>query len=108
MNQPQQIKSQLLTFLQFNLKIKNGKDRQLLIEAYRRYNQFEKKDNRTLANAWVGLGYPNQYKSTYFRSIETETARVLNWYSLNLKGIEVMEKLLKQFPWDSTYYDHLF
>lgn len=68
----------------------------LLKEAYRRY--MNSGNGRPLKIAWVGLGMPSHYKSKYFRPLHRVTPRVLNWWLLSEKGIEVMEGLITAHP----------
>jgi hypothetical protein len=74
------------------------RDKRLLIEAYRRYNQFHQ--NEPLNKAWVILGTSSSlYKSKYFKCATTVTPNVLNWWTLSDLGVKMMKELLKLNTW---------
>lgn len=85
-------------------------DRNLLLEAYRRYHQFARRDGKTISDAWLGLGTPSTYgKSSYFRPLDGKaTPRVRNWWLLTDKGVDVVVDLIAALPWDNDYSEIIF
>ena len=75
----------------------NKRDTLLLLEAYRRYFQFQKK--KELSSAWVGLGMIDYDKSIYFRPVSSRPSRCLGWYRLSEVCLKVLSDLMKELPW---------
>ena len=81
------------------------KDKNLLAEAYRRYNEFHR-DMNSIGTAWLGLGFPSHYESEYFKPVGPEIPRCLSWYTLTKKGVEIVNELLGLNSWeDDTNHD---
>lgn len=75
-------------------RVKYQKDKNLLLEAYRRYVFFSLTE--PLDACWLGLGYPSAYKSEYFKPLDDKpTPRVNNWWLLTDKGVIVLQEMLK-------------
>jgi hypothetical protein len=79
----------------------NKADFDLLVEAYRRFHMFAR--GKSLAHAWVGLGYSEYEKSEYFKPISSRPKRALGWFGLSDKGIKVIKDLNKMVPWKYKY-----
>lgn len=83
--------------------VRRQKDIVLLQEAYRRRMMFH--PNNPLAEAWIGLGTPTQYrtKDTLFQTIDGDQfSRIRHWWKLTEEGVRVMQHLLEELPIPST------
>lgn len=83
--------------------VSRQKDRNLLQEAYRRI--LLKNQNQPLADVWVGLGTPAQYRTAQglFKTTDgSQFPRIQHWWTLTKAGIEIMEDILKALPIPST------
>ncbi len=77
----------------------NYKDKNLFLEAYRRWMMFHEPKKATLQNAWIGLGTPSSYKSNFFKTFDGNTTpRINHWYVFSESGIKIMKQLLKEVP----------
>lgn len=77
------------------------KDRNLLQEAYRRRMMFQ--PDRTLANAWLGLGNPSEYKSRLFQTVDGDrTPRVQHWWKLTHDGVILLSDIIGQLPFPES------
>jgi len=91
-----------------NVEIKKWKTRNklpkrvagLLLEAYRRFNQFAK--GKTLEQAWTGLGTHSSYNNTYFKPVFS-VKHSPSWFSLTPKGVIVVQDLINSLPWNEDY-----
>ena len=84
-------------------------DKNLLAEAYRRFNF--KNDNKPLAYALLGLGYQSEYKkSKYFKPLHSTmlSARCLSWWVLTDKGVKIMESIIEKNTWKKEYNEKIF
>lgn len=73
-------------------------DKELLIEAYRRYNTFHK-DEPLTTKTWVGLGTPSSYKSKYFNCYSYPTPKVAHWWVLTEDGVKIVKDLIEHLKW---------
>jgi len=76
--------------------VKHTKDVRLMIEAYRRLMMFG--EDKPLEVAWVGLGFPSEYRSNLFRPVSREIPRCLGWYRLSDAGLKAMDGVLNDLP----------
>jgi hypothetical protein len=84
-------------------------DAKLLLEAYRRYHMFGIEENKSLSEAWTGLGGSIYNKSEYFKRVNSNSdPRYTNWYQLTQSGVQLVEKLISDLPWDEDYNSELF
>ena len=74
------------------------REKHLLSEAYRRFNQFA--DGKPLHEAWVGLGSKSAYKSRFFKPVHPPVKHCSNWWKLSEKGINVMKQIIKLNKWN--------
>lgn len=65
----------------------------LLLEARRRYVNFAIRDNKSIADAWLGLGMASTYapavKSGIMESVGVYAPRCLGWFKLTPLGVKV-------------------
>ena len=83
--------------------VSRQKDRNLLMEAYRRKMMFH--PNEPIETSWVGLGTPSEYRTaaTLFTTIDgKQMARVNHWWRLTEAGLEVMLDIITQLPFPAT------
>jgi len=77
-------------------------DADLLLEACRRFNNFGKRDHKTLSETMVGLGGVYKYgKSLYFSPFEGRLPppRCLGWWVLTEPGKKLLSNLIAFLPW---------
>lgn len=72
----------------------NEKQFKLILEAYRRKNLM--KGTKTHEDKFLGLGFPSEYKSKFFKPSFKETRGSNNWYCLTNSGIELL-KVIEEF-----------
>jgi len=75
------------------------RQRLLLLEAARRYLKFEKRDGKSLADAWAGLGLWSSYKPAYEGGFMVPiggriTKRITMWWLLTPTGAAVVKMLI--------------
>jgi hypothetical protein len=68
-----------------------------LSEAERRWRNFAKPEGKTLESAWLGLGYPREYRPAVeaglMRPLSAERPRCLQWYLLTPAGVRALRRI---------------
>jgi hypothetical protein len=68
-----------------------------LIEAERRWRNFQRPNGEALERAWIGLGYPRDYrpavKAGLMRPLSEERPRCLQWYLLTPAGVRALRSI---------------
>lgn len=83
----------------------------LLLEAYRRFNMFGRRDRYTISETWVGLGYKSEYgASPFFTPLNgmTPPRGAQGWWLLKENGKKLVSKLVSLLPWREDYNHLLF
>ena len=84
----------------------------LLLEAWRRYNQFYYRhhENKALENCWLGLGYPSAYArgKGMFKPLKKPTPKCVEWFTLTAYGVEVFKKFSAGIKWKAEYSIPIF
>ncbi len=73
--------------------------RLLLLEAALRYEKFEKRNGKSLTNAWTGLGVWSSYKPAYERGFMVPlggriTKGICMWWVLTPTGAAIVKMLI--------------
>lgn len=81
----------------------SGKDLNLLMDAYRRFN-VEHKFNKVHVEKFIaGIGTAKEYESKYFSPEQTNTnGNIINHY-LTLRGIAVISTINDSIKWKNKY-----
>ncbi len=70
----------------------------IMEEARRRYESFAIRYDKSVAEGWLGLGMPSEYRPAVEAGYMTPlhgkaTRRVLNWYLLTDRGVELYRRM---------------
>lgn len=74
----------------------NNKPFKLILEAYRRKNLLRGDKKHT--DKFLGLGFPSEYKSKFFKPSFDETRGSNNWYCLTNSGVELLKVIEEYLP----------
>ncbi len=85
------------------------KDANLLLEAYRRFHAFARRDRISLSDARLGYGMGEYDQSPFFSVLfGNRPPRCRGWYALTDAGKKVLSDLNAHLPWKPNYSEDIF